>query len=327
MIAVSGPYLLLATMAKCYQPFPRGLLLLLVWNMLMDFSFEFTMNVSFEVHHTSFSSKLKRWLLHFNVVCVLLPVVGWVGDSQLGRYRAIIAGFFLLTVAFFTFLSAFVMLQFNRTQIPAIIMLCVSQLMNLFGLGSICTNNVLPFMIDQMIGATADEIGAAIQWNFWTFAIGLLTQYLVCFPILQLQKNLAVLYITLNFLSLSIFLITDCLFHTSLNNSFRSSNPLKTIFQVLNYACKTKFPERRSALTYVDEEEPSQLDYGKHKFGGPFTEEEVEDVKTVLRLLPVFLSLFGAFIANKLLKQNDPFQVHLILTTAQKLNALLVCKK
>ena len=119
-----------------------------------------------------------------------------MGDSLLGRYRGIIAGFFLLTVAFLTFLIAFLTLQFNRTQIPAIIMLCVSQLMNLFGLGRICTN-MLPFMIDQMIGATADEVGAAIQWNFWTFAIGLLTRYLVCLPIPQLQKNLAVLYITL----------------------------------------------------------------------------------------------------------------------------------
>ena len=212
------------------------------------------------------------------------------------------------------------MLQFNWTQIPAIIMLCVSQLMNLFGLGSICTN-MLP---DQMIGATADEIGAAVQWNFWTFAIGLLTRYLVCLPIPQLQKNLAVLYITLNFFSLSIFLITDCLFHTSLDNSFRSSNPLKTIFQVLNYARETKYPERHSGLTYFDEEEPSRLDYGKHKFGGPFTEEEVEDVKTVLRLLPVFLdlSLFGAYTANNLLKQNNPFQVHLIPTTAQNFKCI-----
>ena len=39
------------------------------------------------------------------------------------------------------------------------------------------------------------------------------------------------------------------------------------------------------------------MDYGKEKFGGPFTEEEVEDVKTVLRLLPIviclYLTLFG----------------------------------
>ena len=44
---------------------------------------------------------------------------------------------------------------------------------------------------------------------------------------------------------------------------------------------------RRSALTYNDEEHPSRIDYGKEKFGGPFLEVEVEDVKTILRMLPL----------------------------------------
>ena len=156
------------------------------------FSSIFTINVSFKLLHTSLSSELR---IYFSVLFVLLPVVlpvvGWVGDSLLGRYRAIVIGFFLLTVAFLTFLSAFVMLQFNWTQIPAVVILCVSQLLNLFGLGSIYTN-MLPFMIDQMIGATAVDIGAAVQWNLWTFAIGPLTRYFVCLPIPQLQKNLVV---------------------------------------------------------------------------------------------------------------------------------------
>ena len=49
-------------------------------------------------------------------------------------------------------------------------------------------------------------------------------------------------------------------------------------------------------MTYIDEEHPSRLDFGKHKFGGPFTEEEVEDVKTIFRLTPVLLSGFGVII-------------------------------
>ena len=64
-------------------------------------------------------------------------------------------------------------------------------------------------------------------------------------------------------------------------------NPIKQIVQVLNYARKNKWPRLRSAFTYIDEEQPLRLDFGKSKFGGPFTEEEVEDVKTVLRLLPL----------------------------------------
>ena len=50
---------------------------------------------------------------------------------------------------------------------------------------------------------------------------------------------------------------------------------------------------RRSALTYYKNTYPSRIDFGKLQYGGPFTNEEVEDTKTVLRLLVLLLSLFG----------------------------------
>ena len=74
-------------------------------------------------------------------------------------------------------------------------------------------------------------------------------------------------------------------------------NPIKLIVRVLCYARKHKYPENRSALTYWEEEAPSRLDLGKSKYGGPFTEEEVEDVKTVFCMLPLFIS-FIAFILS-----------------------------
>ena len=58
---------------------------------------------------------------------------------------------------------------------------------------------------------------------------------------------------------------------------------------MLNYARKHKFPERRSAFTYWEEDYPSRIDLGKDKYGGPFTVEEVEDVKTTFRMIPVVL--------------------------------------
>ena len=66
-------------------------------------------------------------------------------------------------------------------------------------------------------------------------------------------------------------------------------NPIKHIAKVLNFARKNKHPRNRSALTYWEEDYPSRVDLGKDKYGGPFSEEEVEDVKTVLRLLPLLL--------------------------------------
>ena len=72
-----------------------------------------------------------------------------------------------------------------------------------------------------------------------------------------------------------------------------SRKPLRLIYIVLKYSYNHKQPERRSALTYWESDIPSRIDLGKHKYGGPFTYEQVESVKTVFRLLLLMVSLFG----------------------------------
>ena len=132
---------------------------------------------------------------------------------------------------------------------------------------------VLPFALDQMIGASAEELSAAVQWYCWGYYIGLLMKdVLQCVPIpnqLQYLDILPVIFLTLSTLCLSAVLIMDCLYHKWLDTNNKTGNPIKLIFQVLNYARKNKCPRLRSALTYIDEEHPSRLDFGKHKFGGP----------------------------------------------------------
>ena len=59
------------------------------------------------------------------------------------------------------------------------------------------------------------------------------------------------------------------------------------MYQVLKYAIKTKQPQHRSAFSYCEDDLPSRIDFGKSKYGGPFTTEQVEDVKTFLRLIPM----------------------------------------
>ena len=85
---------------------------------------------------------------------------------------------------------------------------------------------------------------------------------------------------------LTLIIISDCLCQHWLDRTHKVTNPIKLIIQVLNYTRKHRYPERRSAFTYLDEEQPTRMDFGKEKFGGPFTEEEVVDFKTILRLSP-----------------------------------------
>ena len=72
----------------------------------------------------------------------------------------------------------------------------------------------------------------------------------------------------------------------------KSPQSLKTIYQVLKFAAKHKSPINRSAFTYWEDDIPSRIDLGKSKYGGPFTTEQVEDVKTILRLLAISYTIF-----------------------------------
>ena len=128
---------------------------------------------------------------------------------------------------------------------------------------------------------------------------------------MMIQHFLPTILLTLSIFCLSAVLISDCLFHSWLDTNNKTANPIKLIYKVLNYARTTKYPKNRSAFTYLDEEHPSRLDFGKDKFGGPFTEEEVEDVKTVLRILPL-LSGAGVLL---ILANNGTFSLHTIPTT------------
>ena len=67
------------------------------------------------------------------------------------------------------------------------------------------------------------------------------------------------------------------------------------VWRVLNFARKHRTPVSRSVLAYCENVPPSRIDLGKTKYGGPFTTEQVEDVKTFLRVLGLIIFASGTF--------------------------------
>ena len=100
-------------------------------------------------------------------------------------------------------------------------------------------------------------------------------------------------------MTVSVVLITGYLYKYWLDTTSKIVNPVKHIGQVLNYARKNNYPRNHSALTYWEEDYPSRLDFGKEKYSGPFSVEQVEDVKTVLRLISLLISIVGLFCARE----------------------------
>ena len=322
----------MATTARTFcmqycQPFPRGTLLMLLISCLL-----------FAVHWFVYSAiafslpDKFRFLLDYAhpAFYALLPVTGWVAESWLGRYRAIVGGLLLTTTAVLFSHTSFLVLQSQWLLSPiiAFALAVIALLVGTLGIGTTYTI-MLPFTLDQMIGASAEELSAAVQWYYWEFNIALMIQHVLpCIPTskqqIQFTDMLPVVYLTIGSLSLSAALIMDCLYHKWLDTHNKTGKPIKAIFQVLNYARKNKCPRLRSALTYIDEEHPSRIDFGKQKFGGPFTEEEVEDVKTVFRLTPLLVSASGAILTFQI---YDQFDLHAIPTSKQTFECVYNLKK
>ena len=74
-------------------------------------------------------------------------------------------------------------------------------------------------------------------------------------------------------------------------------NIFKQVWKVPSFSWRHKYPLNRSAFTYCENNVPSRLDLGKEQYGGPFTTEQVEDVRTFFLLLLLLMPLFGYHIA------------------------------
>ena len=266
--------------------FSKRILLLLVWEGLFSFSWGLL-----KIYALKF---LRVNLRTSQVVSSLLaPFVGWLADFKIGRYEIIRFGSIIsFSASIFCYFALF-----TEGVSGSVLFMAAFVLVSL---GDTCFSAaLLPFLSDQLIGATSDELSAAVQWYMWANSFGFSLSTIISFLVIDTCTNpddfsckvslsnvkVAGIYAV----PLALIIISDCLCLQWLDRTHKVTNPIKLIIQVLNYTRKHRYPERRSAFTYLDEEQPSRMDFGKQKFGGPFTEEEVEDVKTFLRLIPLIV--------------------------------------
>ncbi len=150
--------------------------------------------------------------------------------------------------------------------------------------------------LDQMPDASADNIASFIVWFVFSIFLGVwMTDTVWCMERFCHNGGSRGIQVFSLFPAMCMSLLCCTMFLLGLKwltIEPRSPQALKTIYRVLKFGAKHKAPINRSAFTYWEEKIPSRLDLGKLRYGGPFTTEQVEDVKTFFKIVIVHLPLF-----------------------------------
>ncbi len=260
------------------------------------------------------------------------PFAGWIADVYFGRYKVIHASLLLMWAGTVT-ITACLCIQFGtgmqltpfQYSIFPLALLAIQ-----FGIAGFKAN-AIPFGTDQLMEGSGNELSAYIHWFVFTIFVSIRAPSVPFSCFVEDSESALIFQLLVQAACLSLALCLDLCFRNWLIIEPGTINPFKTIYQVLNYARKNKHPRFRSAFTYHVEEKPSRIELSKPEFGGPFTVEQVEDVKTFLRMISVVIPMALAFFltinlnrSGKVLADHIPSSFGCVTRNISIGNALLL---
>ena len=215
------------------------------------------------------------------------PLLGLLADAFVERYRTVSYSLRALWIGSIGFSATKLV---TNDAVFAVEFLFVA--VGVIGLAGFMVSSV-QLCMDQFHDASSCDIKSIIYLHYWTYCTSKLTVFPMC------VVNSPDLLRLIPPVVLTLALCSESQLHNLIIKEPGTINPLKLIFKVLNYARKNKHPRLRKANTYWEDKPYSRIDLGKDKYGGPFSTEEVEDVKTFFRIIvtisiPAFF--YGYFI-------------------------------
>ena len=248
-------------------------------------------------------------------VLVISPLFGWLADTYIGRYRIIRGGIWALWLGS-VILTVLSLIQYSDSNYriysyPLYIVLFV---VYSFGMASY-DSNIVPFGVDQIYGASSEELSTFISWYIWTGFLGYGVVSTFFFGCIRLHStNLIRVFETFTqAVIFSLALVLDAFLRHWLTIEPARGDPIKKTALIVKYALRVRRSEQaryRSALTFWEEDIPSRMDLPKERYGGPYSTEDVEDAKSVLRIMLLFICVVPSLVvfANAQVTMDSHFK-------------------
>ena len=222
------------------------------------------------------------------------PLAGYLADTRCGRYKTIIYSLSSFTILFLVAVVIVTVITICSRLLNSVSYAFLVLLLPPFPSYILFSANIIQFGMDQLYDSPMEDSVLFIHWF-------VLTSYLAFVLFKALALVIVPSAIGLVIFGLSTLAITLCIAWCKKQWFFVDSgvhilrNPYTLIVKVVKFARWHHAPIRRSAFTYCEDQLPSRLDLGKEKYGGPFSTEEVEDVKAFLGILCVLLTFWSVF--------------------------------
>ena len=283
--------------------------IIMIWNILVGISYELVilaplmLALVLKVEFPTLISTVLGGDSVIGLLQMMYPIGGLIADVHCGRYRIVTwsicsvwCGFILVSVGAVSYSS--INIENHHNVLKFIISTGVMAILAFVVGFSGFQANIVQFGLDQLLDASSENLSLFLHWFVWTNYIGkllmwsLITAY-PCNKILKIIEYFSSL-VLLALITIVAFFI--CCKHRWFNCENVVANPYRNVYRVLRFTAKHGKPlGHRSALTYSDDVRPSRIDFAKQKFGGIFTTEVVEDVKTFLRILLMLLAITPMF--------------------------------
>ena len=250
------------------------------------------------------------------------PLAGFLADVKLGRYNTVIFSLYLMLTGTLCIFIVICTIVAGKANILCAVVIGLFSILFLIGYSGY-NANILQFGTDQLRDAPSQDSVLFLHWYYWFSLVGIsIAQGVIVIPVrINFGKSIFVLDklrfslfgLTL-LLTIVILIISLCVTHFKrrwfLIEAGRT-NPYGLVYRVVKFAWKHKIPIHRSAFTYCEDELPSRMDLGKCKYGGPFTTEQVEDVKAFLGILKVLFSIGPMFFLDSIATSSLIYYDHL----------------
>lgn len=270
--------------------------------------------------------------LQTTVTYLAFPIMGWVAEVMVGRTRIVSFSLYSMWIGMISVTLSYALeittcgLVFNIVKYGGIIIGLVYLILGTAGFFA----NLLAYTLEQMISEPSEKLRASGWWITWGLFIGNTLQYLV-FPTDTPNKQSEYsrnIYSKVGVSLIITVLLTAAIVINQIIGSKHftrigtaKDNPSKLIWHIMVYAVKQPVGIRRSALTYWNREKPDRLDLAKERNGGPFLDEDVEDVKSFWRIFIVLVSLIGYHIPVSAINEDGLFYVQLFKDSTDFINS------